>query len=81
MVSVTEGRPVAREKQSVERPGRGRPKTHRDDISVKMDRALAAKAQYLARLKGITLAEFISETLRAPVERDFAKASRESVPD
>ncbi len=77
MVVLIEDAPVARTQQGVERPGRGRPKTSRDDISVKMDRALAAKAQYLARLKGITLAEFITETLRGVVERDFTKASRE----
>jgi hypothetical protein len=82
MAVVTEESPVARNQHGGVRPGQsGRPKTVRDDISVKMDRSVAAKAQYLARLKGMTLAEFISETVRGPVEREFAKATREGAVD
>lgn len=58
------------------RPGAGRPSKGRDDVSVKMDRTLVARARYIAELRGITLAEYLSETVRAPVDRDFAKASR-----
>jgi hypothetical protein len=77
MVVNTEESPMDRIQHNGVRPGRGRPKTNRDNISVKMDRTLAAKAQCLARLKGITLAEFISESVRSKVERDFTKACRE----
>ena len=76
MVVITEDSPVARNQQGVERPGRGRPKTARDDISVKMDRGVAAKAMYLARLKGMTLAEYLTEKVRPDVEREFAKSSQ-----
>jgi hypothetical protein len=41
--------------------------------AVKIDRALAAKAQMIATDRGIPLADYISETLRGAVERDWAK--------
>jgi hypothetical protein len=44
--------------------------------AVKLDRALAAKAQMIATDRGIPLADYISECLRGVVERDWAKMIR-----
>jgi hypothetical protein len=44
--------------------------------AVKIDRALAAKAQMIATDRGIPLAEYVSATLRGVIERDWAKMVR-----
>jgi len=44
--------------------------------AVKIDRALATKAQMIATDKGLSLADYISETLRGAVEKDWAKMIR-----
>jgi hypothetical protein len=44
--------------------------------AVKIDRALAAKAQMIATDKGVSLADYISESLRGVVERDWARMVR-----
>ena len=59
------------------RPGAGRPKTsERDDVSVKVDRAAIAKARYVAEVRGVHLAEYLTETIIGPVERDFAEVTK-----
>ncbi len=64
---VTERSMSARRRKSgPEKPGR-------DDKAVKVDRALADKAAYVAARRGLTLAEYLTEMIRKPVERDFAK--------
>jgi hypothetical protein len=50
----------------------------RDDVSVKLDRALVARARFVADLRGQSIAEYLSETLRPSVDRDFGKATRET---
>ena len=62
--------------QRVSKPRGGRPKSDRNDTSVKVDSALVIKAKLVAEAQGITLAEYISELIRNPVDRDFAKAAR-----
>jgi hypothetical protein len=58
------------------RPGAGRPKTsERDDVTVRLDRAIAAKARYVAEVRGVSLAEYLSDITSGQVDRDFAKAS------
>jgi hypothetical protein len=57
------------------RPGAGRPKSSRDDISVKLDRTVAARARYVADLRGLTLAEYLTEAIRPIVDRDFDRAA------
>lgn len=44
--------------------------------AVKIDRALASKAQMIATDRGIPLADYISETLRGAVEKDWARMVR-----
>lgn len=57
---------------------RGRPKTSdRDDVTVRVDRKVKVRAEAVADFKGIPLAEFLTEILRAPVDREFARMVRE----
>jgi hypothetical protein len=58
------------------RPGAGRPKSERDDVTVKMDRGLVARARFVAEIRGVTLAEYLSEAVRPVVDRDFGKAAK-----
>jgi hypothetical protein len=44
--------------------------------AVKIDRALALKAQMIANDAGRDLADYLSEALRGAVERDWAKMVR-----
>ena len=48
------------------RPGSGRPRSGRDDIAVKMDRAVVARARYVAEMRGVSLAEYLSEVSPGP---------------
>jgi hypothetical protein len=71
-----EGQQVARKaSHGGKREGAGRPKSERDDVTVKMDRRVVARAQFVARLRGLTVAEFLTEIARPGVDREFAKES------
>jgi hypothetical protein len=67
-MSTATGIPMAKKKNA----GSGEPPTK----AVKIDRALAGKAEMIARDKGVDLASYISDTLRASVERDWGKLVR-----
>jgi hypothetical protein len=55
----------------------GRPKrSERDDVTVKIDRGIVSKAKMIASARNVPLAEYLSELLRPPVARDFAKEMR-----
>jgi hypothetical protein len=55
----------------------GRPaRSTRDDVAVKIDRGLKAKAQYVADSRGVPLAEYLSEAPRPIVGKDFDRAAR-----
>jgi len=55
----------------------GRPATStRDDVVVKLDRAIVAKARYVAESKRVPLAEYLSEALRPIVGKDFERTAR-----
>jgi hypothetical protein len=56
-------------------PRRDKPK--RDDKAVKIDRGLAMKSKLIAETRRITVAEYLSELLRAPIDRDWQKAARQ----
>jgi hypothetical protein len=63
--------PVARPKRT------GRPATSdRDDVVVKIDKHVAAKARYVAATRDIPLAEYLTEMVRALVDRDFERATK-----
>jgi hypothetical protein len=56
---------------------RGRPKTsERSDVTVRVDAELVNKAKHVVLARGLSLAEYLSELLRVPIERDFAKEMR-----
>jgi hypothetical protein len=55
---------------------KGRPRTNRDDVTTKIDRLLIGKAHLLARQKGITVAELLSEMVRGPIEKAYAALVR-----
>jgi hypothetical protein len=58
------------------RPGSGRPPSPpRKDQNVRIDRDIAAKAQYLAKLKGVTLATFLSDSLRGTIDAQFSQVA------
>ena len=44
----------------------------RKDRAVKVDAVVVGWAEMVAKARGITVAEYLSETLRKPVARDFA---------
>lgn len=53
---------------------KGRPKkSERDDKTVKIDRKIAGWAEAVAKAKGVSAAEYLSETLRAHVAKDFGR--------
>lgn len=53
---------------------RGRPKrSSRNDRTARIDAVILGWAEMVAKAKGITVAEYLSETLRGPVAKDFAK--------
>ena len=56
----------------------GRPKTsERQDVSIKFDKLLAGKALLIAKGRGISQAEYLTELCRAFIDRDYAKLMRE----
>lgn len=55
---------------------KGRPKSNRDDATTKIDRRLLGFAQLIARDKGVSVAEFLSEFIREPLEREFDSLMR-----
>lgn len=80
MIAITEGGTVARKNEhGGPRAGAGRPKSSdRDDVTVRIDRGIAAKARYVAEVRGISLAEYLTTITTGQVDRDFARASAAS---
>lgn len=57
---------------------KGRPKSsQRNDATAKIDAGLITKAKFVADTRDMPLAEYLSELLRGPVDRDFAKAVKQ----
>ena len=54
--------------------GRGRPKGNRDDLTVKLARAIVEEARFVVLDRGSTLAEYLSERLRESVHKDYLEA-------
>ena len=55
----------------------GRPPTsERDDIVVKLDRAVAADARWIAEKRGISMAEYLTEAIRPIIAKDFQQATK-----
>lgn len=68
--ATLERKPVAKRKPAGD-------KEKRDDVAVKFDRILAEKAKTVAKRKGVSLAAYLSDGMRATIEKDFTKAVRE----
>jgi hypothetical protein len=47
--------------------------------TAKVDKGVVRKAKFVADSRDISLAEYLSDLLRAPVDRDFSKASRKAI--
>lgn len=61
------------EQTRMSRP-RGRPKTSdRNDRTARIDATVLGWAEMVAKAKGISVAEYLSETLRGPVAKDFGR--------
>lgn len=73
MASLTAERDMAAKKRSEPQAEHEK----RDDMAVKIDRSLVNKARLVASQRKITLAEYISDLIRIPVERDFSKTVRD----
>ncbi len=57
---------------------RGRPKTsERDDGTVRIDKALIARAKILAGYRGCSVAELLSDMLEKPIGQAYAQMVRE----
>jgi len=69
--------------QTMARP-KGRPrKSERDDITVRIDRTIVAKAKLVATWLGLEggVAELLSDLVRGPVDRAYGKMLREIGPE
>ena len=57
---------------------KGRPKTsERDDVTVRLDRGIVAKAKVIAARRDVSLAELLSEMIRETVDQSYDKMVRE----
>ena len=74
--------PVARKNaHGGKRPGAGRPKTsERDDATVKMDRLVVARCRYIAEMRGISLAQYLTEGMRPVSDADWARIEKAREP-
>jgi hypothetical protein len=53
------------------------PRKKRNDITVKIDAKIHSKAKKIAAWRDVDLAEYLSELLEKPVERDWQRLRRE----
>jgi hypothetical protein len=56
----------------------GRPKGDRDDVSVRLDRALAKMAKAITTANGGSVAEYLSDMVGPTIRQDYVKLLRES---
>lgn len=59
------------------RKGAGRPKAERPDKAVKIDRSLADMAFVIAKYRGVTISEYLTDAFRAVISRDYTKVVHE----
>jgi hypothetical protein len=50
----------------------------RSDVAVKIDTEVVRQAKVVAAFRGLSLAEYLSETLRPAVSRDYREESRKA---
>jgi hypothetical protein len=62
---------------AVARP-RGRPKrSERQDVSVKINQTIVGRAKLIAKYRGISVAELLSDLLEVPLDRAYLQMLRE----
>lgn len=54
-------------------------RSERDDVAVKVDREIVDKARFVALRRHLTLAGFLSDLLRGPVDRAYQDEVRKLV--
>jgi hypothetical protein len=52
-------------------------KSERDDVAVKVDRAVVGKAKMIATHRGISVAELLSDAARPVIDKAYAQMLRE----
>lgn len=52
-------------------------KSDRDDVAVKINRTVVGKARLVATHRGISVAELLTELVRAPVDKVYAQMLRD----
>lgn len=55
---------------------RGRPKTDRDDVTIRVSRPMASKLKALSNAKGVTVAEVADELFGTVLDRAYAQYMR-----
>src|SRR4051794_9251864 len=55
----------------------GRPKSERQDVSIKFDKVLAGKARLISQGRGVSMAEYLTEMTKPLIDRDYARLMRE----
>jgi hypothetical protein len=55
----------------------GRPRGDRDDVTVKVDRSLVARAKVIAARREVSLAKLLSDWLEGPLESAWDEMVRE----
>ena len=53
------------------------PRSKRNDLSVKIEASIQQKAKMIAGFRGIPIAEYLSDLLKGPVDRDYQKLVKE----
>jgi hypothetical protein len=56
---------------------KGRPRTDRDDVTIRVGRPLASKLRAIATDKGVTVGEIADELCAGAVDKAYAKMLRE----
>lgn len=55
---------------------RGRPKTDRDDVTIRVSRSVAGKLKLLAGSEGKTVGEVVDELLGPPLDKAYVQLMR-----
>ncbi len=59
---------------------KGRPRSERDDKTVKIDRRIAVRARTVAGFRGVPIAELLSELLEGPIMEAYGDMIRQMPP-
>jgi hypothetical protein len=64
----------------MEKKKMGRPRSVRQDASIKFDKILLGRARHVAQARGIGIAEYLSELSRPLIDRDYRSLLKELEP-